>query len=159
MSLVEQLSEHLSVPEMIGTAHRDYAEENERTWYGTPALQDNARRLAATVFEPVRAIVGPMIISSGYRCGGLNATVGGRVHPLSHHVMALAVDATPTEMTVRDALFAIAHALRRGELPQLDKAIDEFGGRWLHLQATEVDEKPNHWVLSTIDGNTFARVA
>lgn len=156
---IERVSAHLSVPEFIGTPHRSLADENERAWYGSPLLRAEARRFAETVFEPVRLLVGPLYISSGFRCAALNKEVGGKLKPLSHHVLGLAVDAMPLKMPVRDALFAIAHAIRRGELPHLDKAIDEFGGRWLHLQAAEPGDKPLHWVMQTVNGKVFSMVA
>ncbi len=151
------LSPHLTVAEWVHTSHREFVEEQEALWYGSPAIRDASLRFAIEVFEPVRRLVGPLHVSSGLRCRGLNAAVGGQ--PASRHLYGLAADVIPLEMDVAGALFAVAHALRRGELPGLDRAIDEFGGRWLHLQSAMADEVPARLVLSTVDGREYARVA
>ncbi len=154
---MERLSPHLTVAEFLATSHREFVTEQERVWYGSRVLQAEARRFAASVFEPIRALVGPIYVSSGFRCEALNKAVGGAQR--SHHRLSLALDGTPMEMSVREALFLISHAMRRGELPFVDKAIDEFRGRWLHIQAAEVGTKPECVALSTADGVVFAEVA
>jgi hypothetical protein len=157
---MERISEHLSVPEFLATRYRPFVLENERAWYDSQVLQAESRRFAATVFEPVRELLGvPLHVTSGYRCPGLNEAVGGKLEPLSHHVLGLAADVIPLGMSVRDAIFAIAHAIRRGELPHIDKAVDEFSGRWLHIQAAEPGDKALRWAMQTVDGDHFARVA
>ena len=37
----------------------------------------NLTRLCCTVLEPLRALVGPLRVNSGYRCEAVNAAVGG----------------------------------------------------------------------------------
>ncbi len=156
MSAAAMLSEHLSVAEFIGTQNRDFIDEQERVWFGSPALQIIAGSFAAEVLEPVRAILGPLRVMSGFRTPGLNAVVGGASR--SRHMLGLAIDVVPMETDVRGAMFAISHALRRGELLELDRAIDEYGGRWIHLQGAVDGRAPARLVLSTKDGVEFARL-
>jgi hypothetical protein len=79
------------------------------------------------VLEPARALVGPLRITSGYRCPGLNAAVGGS--KTSAHMAGLAADVVPLEMDLRNAYTRLAHS----GLP-MDQLIWELG-RWIHIGA------------------------
>lgn len=155
------LSEHLAVDEFLATGHEDLRDEQLQLWEASPEIRANAVRLAEDVFEPCRRVLAvPLRVTSGLRCPALNARVGGQ--PTSRHLFGLAVDVVPLEgLDPMPALFAIMHALRRGELPHLDKAIVEGkpGHRWLHLQAAADGTPARALVLQSEDGREFARVA
>jgi hypothetical protein len=150
---VDRLSPHLSVQEFLATSYRELVEEQERAWSGNPGVRANAARFAETVFEPVRAVVGPLRVTSGYRCGHLNRAVGGTA--TSRHVLGLAADVQPLEMSCHEAMLRIAGALAGGELPHVDKAILEMG-RWIHLQAA-ASLPARLLALETGDGRKFTQ--
>jgi zinc D-Ala-D-Ala carboxypeptidase len=83
-----QLSAHLSVAEYIKS---DTAKRKQISNEMTPAHLENAKILAAKIFEPIRVHFGkPIYLSSGYRSEALNSAVGGSL--TSHHCMAFAMD-------------------------------------------------------------------
>jgi hypothetical protein len=83
-----QLSAHLSVAEYIKS---DTAKRKQISNEMTPAHLENAKILAAKIFEPIRVHFGkPIYLSSGYRSEALNTAVGGSL--TSHHCMAMAMD-------------------------------------------------------------------
>lgn len=53
-------------------------------------VERNLRQLCECVLEPLRQQVGRVIVTSGYRCGVLNAAVGGS--PRSYHLQGRAAD-------------------------------------------------------------------
>jgi len=146
------ISAHLSVAEFVGTSHRDLLDEQARIWTGSPSLRISAERFAAEVFEPIRTLVGPLHVNSGYRCPALNSVVGGVVN--SRHMLALAADVVPLNMTLRRAMEVIAGALLAGALPQVDKVIIE-AGTWIHMQAALLGQSPRRLALATDDTQHF----
>lgn len=150
------LSPHLTEAEFLGTSQRDLLDEQDRIWHGTPALQEAGQRFAATVFEQVRKITGPLHVNSGYRCPALNLRVGGRSN--SRHMLALAADVVPIEMDIREAMHRITLAAQAGVVPDLDEAIFEFG-RWIHIQAATTGSPARRLALQTADGKSFAAFA
>lgn len=157
----ERLSLHLSVREFLRTSHADLADEQEQLWASSPEIRANAIRLAEEVFEPCRAALAvPLTVTSGLRCPALNERVGGQ--PRSRHLFGLAVDVVPGDgLESMPALFALMHAIRRGELPFIDEAIVEGrgDGKWLHLQAAGDGRPARRLALSSPDGRVFARVS
>jgi hypothetical protein len=155
------LSPHLSITEFLRTEHEDLGPEQEILWLSSEEIRSNALRLAEEVFEPCRQVLAvPLVVTSGLRCPELNFRVGGQ--PTSRHLFGLAIDVVPGDgMDALPALYCLMHALRRGELPHLDKAIVEgkAGGRWLHLQAAQDGAPTRQLCLSSEDGREFARVA
>ncbi len=145
------LSPYFTVREFLATAHRSYVEEQGRTWAEHPELRANAQRTCA-LLEQIREMVGPLRVTSGYRCGALNTAVGGR--PASRHVLGLAADVQPIEMEEREAMWRIAAALKAGALPDVDEAILEMN--WLHIQTTASGGSPRRLALQTHDGVHFA---
>ena len=103
----------------------------------TPPLDaiKNLRRLAVTVFEPMRAQFGPLFVSSGYRSPELNLLVPGSAAS-SAHCFGCALDLRPLSRTVR--LRDMIAWLAAGPIP-FDQAIYEFGA-WIHVGI----EKPPH---------------
>lgn len=156
----ERLSEHLTVAEFLATRHEDLVPEQEQLWEASPEIRANAVRLAEEVFEPVRAVLRvPLIVTSGLRSPALNERVHGQVQ--SRHLFGLALDLLPgAGMDPMPALFCLMHAMRRGELPHVDKAIVEgrAGARWLHVQAAADGRPARQLALRSDDGKHFATV-
>ena len=151
---VRALSPHLSEAEFLTTRHVEYLPEQRRIWDGTPDLQAAARRFAVQIYEPVRRLLGPLHVNSGYRCPGLNLAVGG--HPQSRHMLGLAADVVPMEYEIDRAMTVLAGAVRAGAIPDVDQAIVECGS-WIHLQAAPVGAIARRQVLTSDDGKTFAQ--
>jgi hypothetical protein len=83
-----QLSEHLSVAEYIKS---DTAKRKGISNSMTAAHTENAKVLAAKIFEPIRVHFGkPIFVSSGYRSEALNSAIGGSSS--SQHCSAEAMD-------------------------------------------------------------------
>ena len=83
-----QLSEHLSVAEYIKS---DTAKRKGISNSMTAAHTENAKVLAAKIFEPIRLHFGkPIFLSSGYRSEALNSAIGGSSS--SQHCSAEAMD-------------------------------------------------------------------
>ncbi len=153
---IPSLSQHLTVPEFIGTSHRELIGEQERLWNGDAELQARARRFAAEVFEPCRGLVGPLHVNSGFRCPALNGVVGGA--PKSRHMLGLAADVVPVAMPLQEAFDLLARLAAAGALQHLDKIIIECS-RWIHMQGAEVGQEPRHLALVTDDTKTFRKAA
>lgn len=92
------LSPHFTVAEM--TESRTAKANGHVIQIGKKHL-DNLRHLCETVLEPLRAIVGPLIITSGYRDKKLNDLVGGV--PTSKHCTGQAVDFRPARCSYVEA--------------------------------------------------------
>ena len=127
------LSKHLSWREFTATQHRQFLEENENP---PQEVIDRALRFAEEVFEPARLKVGPLYISSGYRCPTLNAAIGGAGK--SAHMFGAAVDCYPMRMGLKEAYIKIAES----DIP-FDQIIYEYG-RWIHLGGVRGNYAPRH---------------
>lgn len=154
--MVEILSPHLTVAEFTGTSYRELLPEQMRIWNDTPALRDSAARFASQVFEPVRLLLGPLHVNSGYRCPDLNTRVGGS--PNSRHMLALAADVVPTQVEIGKAMRMLAGAISAGALPDVDQAIIEMNS-WLHIQGSPPGKTPRRMALFSPDGKTFQQFA
>ena len=99
----------------------------------TPSREDlaNMRALCADVLEPAREAFGkPILITSGFRCERLNATVGG-VNS-SYHTFGLAADLHTQDPNDLRPLFDILRKQRN-----FDKLLYERnkqGTQWIHVQ-------------------------
>lgn len=149
---MKDIGEFLTEAEFVGTAQRDLVAENWRVWNETPVLRANAERFYDEVYAPVRRLVGPLHVNSGYRCPSLNLRVGGVSASL--HMLALAGDVVPIRMSLEEAMRLIAGAIRVGSLPRLDKVMIECG-TWLHLQAARTGTAPRCLALRSDDGTNF----
>lgn len=87
-------------------------------------VYSNIKRLARNLLQPIRSYVGPMFVSSGYRCPALNTKIGGSAS--SQHCQGLAVDITATGKTP----LQLATLFR--EHGGFDQLILEFG-EWVHV--------------------------
>jgi len=126
------LSDHFTLEEMTTTQQRGL--DNTPSEEVKEKLQD----LCEDLLEPVRELVGPLHINSGYRSVEVNHAVGGQ--PTSQHCKGEAADTLPKEKTLQEA----AQAILDSDLPY-DQMIYEFGS-WIHLSYTK-DREPRGQAL------------
>lgn len=114
------MSEHFTIAELTfsQTAVRQNIDNTP-----SPVVTGNLNRLMLTL-ERVRALVGPVMVSSGYRSPALNSAVGGARD--SAHVLGLAADITCMAMTPK----ALATLIRESDI-EFDQLIYE--GKWVHI--------------------------
>jgi len=145
MSWPKQLSDYLTSREFTITQHREYLYQQDNP---PNMIIENALWFARTVFEPAREIVGPLSLSSGYRCDDLNIAIGGAKN--SYHTNGLACDCYPLKMGLREAFLAICNST----VP-FDQLIYEFG-RWIHLGGQYEDgPKPRGQVFMIFDPGKY----
>ena len=100
----------------------------------------NLKRLAETLLEPARAILGvPMHVNSGFRCPAVNAAVGGAQN--SAHMDGRACDFVPVGMDLVAAFTALAHSA----LPY-DQIIIECNA-WIHVAVAKVGADPRRMAM------------
>lgn len=146
----------LTVYEFLHSSrHPELDEENARTWLSSPQVRANARRLALDVFAPIRELVGPLLVTSGFRCPTLNRAVGGSGsrpgQKPSAHMDGRALDVWPLRMSLLDAMEKILAF--RDDLP-FEKVIWEQGS-WLHLQAPRHAEPAKRQALMWFGGSAY----
>jgi len=117
----EQLSPHFKLSEMLdsGTG-RSKGLSNEPS----AEVLANLRKLCNEALEPIRALIGPMHVNSGYRSDAINKAVGGSL--TSAHSYGLAADIKPLKMTRKGMCDAIIKAGLK-----LDQVICE--PTWVHV--------------------------
>ncbi len=134
-----KLSEHFSLSELTAsdTAAR-FGIDN------TPNDSETANLalLCEEVLEPLRATVGPIQVTSGFRCLTLNRRIGSK--DTSHHTMGRAADIKVAGMKPLDVCELI---LSMG-LP-FEQVIHEFGS-WTHVAIAPDGKAPKRQCL-TID--------
>lgn len=141
-----KVSPHFTFAELTTTQHRDFMEEQSSP---PPQVRANLLRLSVDVLEPARALVGPLRVTSGYRCPGLNAAIKGS--KTSRHMDGLAADVWPLDLDLRDAFERIAHS----GLP-VDQLIFEFG-RWIHLGAAAHGQEPRLQRLAVYEPGRYEK--
>lgn len=136
LTLDEHLSPHFTVGEFFrsGTAIRLGIDNNPDAHPGegisTAEVVENLRALCTEVLEPLRRRVGRVIVTSGYRCQGLNKAVGGVWN--SQHLKGEAAD-----IFVPDT----ATAMRYGHILERHSAVQQLllepmgiqQKRWIHV--------------------------
>jgi hypothetical protein len=117
----QQLSPHFKLSEMLdsGTG-RSKGISNEPT----PEIVENLRKLCNEALEPIRALIGPMHVNSGYRADEINKAVGGSL--TSAHSHGLAADIKPLKVSRKQMCDAITKAGLK-----LDQVICE--PTWVHV--------------------------
>lgn len=93
------------------------------------AVIDRLSTLCQQILEPARQAVGPLRISSGYRCPALNSAVGGS--KTSAHMQGYAADVIPLSANKME----LAHWVKSN--CKFDQIILEFGTlsnpSWIHI--------------------------
>lgn len=122
MPTPERLSPHFTVAEF---ERSQAAARNGVSNVMNAAQREAARQLCVNVLEPLRAVVGGISVSSGYRSPRVNSLVGGSSS--SQHTRGEAADISSNALNTPD-LFSL---IRRLGLP-FDQIIEEFGS-WVHV--------------------------
>jgi len=115
-----------------------------------PAVIDRLERLCVELLQPIRDVLGPVHITSGYRSPILNAAIGGS--STSQHCQGDAADFVVTGHTVDD----VARWVAESDLPY-HQLIHEFG-EWVHLSQAPAGDPPRRQVLSAVNtakGTTY----
>jgi len=98
----------------------------------------NLKKLVESILQPLRCAVGPIIVTSGYRCAQLNREIGGSIS--SAHIDGRAVDIKAIEKNPKE----IAEFIEEHFLYSVDQVILEFD-RWVHVS---ISEPPRNQVLT-----------
>src|SRR5690606_5487608 len=128
-----QLSPHFRLSEMIRS---DAARAHGLYQVPTPIVVERLRELCVELLEPVRAEVGPLRVTSGYRRPRVNAAVGGS--STSAHMHGWAADVVPVRGTP-EQIMALLHDA--GDLLPWDQAILYPGHVHLGLRRPATDEQ------------------
>lgn len=100
-----QLTEHFTLQEML--VSRDFP---KLVTMPPPEHQENLFLLCSFILEPLRAMFGPIIVTSGYRSEALNKKVGGV--PTSRHLTGRAVDfVAPRCLSMRNMFEVITETM------------------------------------------------
>lgn len=92
--------------------------------------------LVKAVLDPLREAWGkPIRVNSGYRTAKLNRKVGGAT--TSQHLRGEAADITTGTRSGNLSLYALLRQLKL----EVDQAINEHNGQWLHVSHTS--RRPN----------------
>jgi len=113
----------------------------------------NLRRLAEELLDPIRDALGPIRVTSGYRCAALNAAVAGS-SATSAHVLGLAADIIPVDVLSGQMRLADAMTWVAGSGLPFDQLIYEYG-RWLHVGAALPGRTPRRQVLQKMTGSGY----
>lgn len=114
----------------------------------TPEITAELERLAETLLEPVRDLLGvPVRVTSGYRCKALNTAVGSTAKN-SAHMEGRAGDIEPIGMDLIEAFDKI----RLSNLPY-DQIIQECGPTgWIHIAIAAPGQTPRRQALTATGG-------
>jgi zinc D-Ala-D-Ala carboxypeptidase len=110
----------------------------------------NLFTLCTYVLEPLRGIVGPIKINSGFRSKEVNEKIGGAQN--SQHCKGQAADTIAVDLSVKDYFKTIQELVRAGEI-QIDQCIIEFD-KWVHISYKSKDNRNEFLIASKIDGKT-----
>jgi Peptidase M15 len=146
LDLNQKLSDHFTLYEFVTsqTASRSGIDN-------TPSdeIVARLRKLCAEILEPARVALGPLHISSGFRCSKLNVAIGGS--KTSAHCLGYAADVIPQQVSrLEFAKWIKDHC-------KFDQIILEFGTPenpdWIHVSD---DPRARKQVLKTIKGGYAA---
>jgi len=99
----------------------------------------NLTRLITDALEPMREIVGPMRVNSGYRSKAVNTAIGGAKN--SQHMKGQAADVVPTGMDLEKAFRAV-----QSSPIQFDQLIRE--PTWIHISVPDCGARPRRQCLT-----------
>ena len=94
--------------------------------------------LVEQLLDPIREAWGaPIVVSSGYRCKGLNALVGGAQY--SHHILGCAADIIAGSKAEHRKLFKLIQQMQQAGEIRFTQLIWEGNGRWIHVSYVPSD--------------------
>ncbi|WP_157951153.1 N-acetylmuramoyl-L-alanine amidase [Cyanothece sp. BG0011] len=121
-----QLSPNFTLGEFIQS---ETAERHNIDNTPTMSEVEHLRQLCLNILQPARDALGPISITSGYRCPELNELVGGS--PYSAHRKGYAADVIPQNVSTKQLADWIGSHCR------FDQLISEYGTRqnpaWIHI--------------------------
>jgi zinc D-Ala-D-Ala carboxypeptidase len=122
-----QLSGHFRLREFLSS---ETAARMGREIEPPPDVLTNLQRLCQQVLEPIRVMLDkPVVITSGYRPGWLNAAIGGS--QTSAHMTGNAADIKVVGMTPLVFCRWVEEHAKQHSWP-IDQCIQEFG-HWTHI--------------------------
>lgn len=145
------LSAHFTLDEMTSsqTAERQGIDNTPNE-----AQLDHLQNLCVKVLEPLREALGPVLISSGFRCLALNKAIGGVDRPgrVSQHTEGKAADISVKGKTLAEVYnWLLAHK----ELGW-DQIIREFPPRgWVHVSLDALQARGHGLLATHVDGRTI----
>ncbi len=127
----DQISPHFAYDEMTRT---------NTGLANVPSIAQEADlvRLCELILEPLRALVGPLYVNSGFRSPEVNHAIGGALN--SQHMRGQAADLKPVNLTLDDAF----HGARASSIP-FDQLILE--PTWLHVSVAPLGSLPRRQCL------------
>ena len=134
-----QISPHFSLAELSRTSTSLDNTPDESSLKRLKLLCDE-------VLEPLRAIVGPLRVNSGYRSPEVNKAIGGAKG--SQHLRGEAADVVPVNLSAEQAMTLLTEAVHRGEFPTLGQAIIYASG-FIHV-SIDVATKPRRQLLRSL---------
>lgn len=142
-----KLTEHFDLVEFTRTA---------QPYQNIPSQRniDSLRALCVNVLEPLRAIVGPLHINSGFRSPAVNAAVGGSSS--SQHLYGEAADIVGVRCPLTDLWAVIVKGVEDKTLP-IDQAIvyqKAPGHGWVHVSYDGI-KPPRRQLLVQLRGGAF----
>lgn len=121
-----QLTPNFTLEELAGTSIKKYQKQNLEK----ASEQMGKMYMLAGFAQRVREIVGyPLIVTSGFRCTGLNNYLGGAL--VSQHLLCEAIDIVCPKMSVR----GMYNKIKASDLKYDQMIIEEnkSGSKWLHI--------------------------
>lgn len=152
LDLNQNLSEHFKLWEFITsqTAERRGI-NNIPNKVVESIIVANLKNLCETILEPARKELGPLRISSGYRCKELNKAIGGAEK--SAHIFGHAADILPLKASKMDFARWVVHNV------PFDQVILEYGQKndpaWIHVSA---DPKLRGQIFQILTGTGYKSV-
>ena len=146
-----QLSTNLSLAEAIRS---ETAKRKGISNMPTPEHIENAKKLAANIFQPIREHFGkPIFISSGYRSAELNKAIGGSLSSQHCSFEAIDIDMDGTDITNKQIFDYIKDNLT------FDQAIAEYPKQgnpdWVHVSfAANRSQRKQILVAKKVNGKT-----
>ena len=134
-----QISPHFSLDELTRTSTAHPNEPDE-------ASRKRLKLLCDEVLEPLRLLVGPLRVNSGYRSAEVNKAIGGAKG--SQHLTGEAADVVPLNLSAEQAMLILAQAIYRGEFPTLGQGIIYASG-FLHV-SIDLPIRPRRELLRSL---------
>ena len=124
-----QLSPNFTIGMLVRTDHRDWMERNKTEGMN---YVDNMARVCTEVLEPINKLLGPIFVTSCFRCPGLNKAIGGA--STSQHRYAEAADIVFINRPGDDFLKTSFNTIASSDIIY-SQLIYEFG--WIHVGITD----------------------